>query len=127
MAPFGHRCSEQEGTQTIDVGTRHSNRLKSTPDGRLVLISDLGSGEVVFVEAASRKIVKRLSVGKNAEGIVIQPDGTRAFVAAADDNAVVVVDLKSLEISGKDCDRQRRPTAWRGRCGDRYPAQPPEV
>jgi YVTN family beta-propeller protein len=88
-------------TQTIDVGTKHSNRLKFTPDGRLVLISDLGSGDVIFVEAASRKIIKRLNVGKNAEGILIQPDGTRAFVAAADDNEVVVVDLKTLQIVGK--------------------------
>src|SRR5437899_311852 len=29
-------------TQTVDVKTKHSNRLKFTPDGKLVLISDLG-------------------------------------------------------------------------------------
>lgn len=88
-------------TQTIEVGTKHSNRLKFTPDGRLVLVSDLGSGDVIFIDVASRKIIKRLNVGKNAEGILIQPDGTRAYVAAADDNTVVIVDLKSLEITGK--------------------------
>ena len=66
-----------------------------------MLVSDLGGGDVVFIDVASRKIVKSLNVGKNAEGILIQPDGTRAYVAAADDNTVVIVDLKSLEITGK--------------------------
>jgi len=88
-------------TQTIEVGTKHSNRLKFTPDGRLVLISDLGGGDVVFVDVASRKIVKRLNVGKNAEGILIVPDGSRAYVAASEDNKVVIIDLKKLEMAGE--------------------------
>jgi YVTN family beta-propeller protein len=88
-------------TETINVGTKHSNRLKFTPDGRLALISDLGSGDLVFVDVAARKVIKRLSVGKNAEGILIQPDGARAYVAAADDGRVVIVDLKALEIVGR--------------------------
>ena len=88
-------------TQTIEVGTKHSNRLKFTTDGRLVLISDLGGGDVVFVDVASRKIVKRLNVGKNAEGILIVPDGSRAYVAASEDNKVVIIDLKKLEIAGE--------------------------
>jgi YVTN family beta-propeller protein len=88
-------------TQTFDVGTKRSNRLKFTPDGRLVLISDLGSGDVVFVEAAGRNVIKRLHVGKNAEGILLMPDGSLAYVAAAADNRVVIVDLKKLEIVGE--------------------------
>ena len=101
-------------TQTVDVKTKHSNRLKFTPDGKLVLISDLGSGDLVFVDAASRKEVKRLNLGKSAEGILMQPDGTRAFVAVSGDDKVAVVDLKTLEVTttfaiGKDPDGM----AWR--------------
>jgi YVTN family beta-propeller protein len=88
-------------TQTFAVGTKHSNRLKFTPDGKLVLISDLGGGGVVVVDVASRKVVKRINVGKVAEGILIVPDGSRAYVAAAADNKVVILDLKKLEISGE--------------------------
>ena len=88
-------------TQTIDVQTKHSNRLKFAPDGKLVLISDLGSGDVVFVDVASRKVAKRLNVGKNAEGILIPPDGLKAYVAAAADNKVVIIDLKRLEVTGE--------------------------
>jgi len=88
-------------TQTFDIGTKHSNRLKFTPDGKLVLISDIGSGDVVILDAPGRKIIKRVNVGKNAEGILIQPDGSRAFIAAAADDKVVILDLKSLTIAGE--------------------------
>jgi len=84
----------------IDVKTQHSNRLKFTPDERLVLISDLGSGELVVVDVATRKEVKRLALGKSAEGILVQPDGSRAFVAVSGDDKVAVVDLKTLEVTG---------------------------
>jgi YVTN family beta-propeller protein len=101
-------------TQTVDVKTKHSNRLKFTPDGKLVLISDLGNGDLVIVEAASRKEVKRLNLGKSAEGILVQPDGARAFVAVSGDDKVAVLDLKTLEVTttfaiGKDPDGM----AWR--------------
>lgn len=84
----------------IDVKTKHSNRLKFTPDDRLALISDLGSGELVVVDVATRKEVKRIALGKSAEGILVQPDGSRAFVAVSGDDKVAVVDLKTLEVTG---------------------------
>lgn len=87
-------------TQTVDVRTKHSNRLKFTPDGRLVLISDLGSGDVVVLDAASRKVTKRINVGRNAEGILIAPDGSLAYVAASEDDKVAIIDLKTLQVVG---------------------------
>lgn len=98
----------------FDVKTKRSNRVKFTPDGKLVLISDMGSGELVVVDAAERKEVKRLALGKSAEGILVQPDGARAFVAVSGDNKIAVVDLKTLEVvttfeAGKDPDG----LAWR--------------
>jgi len=95
--------------KTFDVGTKHSNRLKFTPDGKLVLLSDLGSGELLILDAATRKELKRLKLGISAEGILITPDGARAFVAVSGDNKVAVIDLKSLAVtntfqSGSDPD-----------------------
>jgi len=81
------------------VGTKHSNRVKFTPKGKLVLISDLGSGELVVMDAGTRKEVKRLNLGKSTEGILIVPDGSKAFVAVSGDNKVAVVDLKKLEVT----------------------------
>jgi YVTN family beta-propeller protein len=100
---------------TFDVKTKRSNRLKFTLDGKLVLITDLGSGDLVVVDAASRKEVKRLHLGKSVEGVLIAPDGKRAFAAVSSDDKVAVVDLKTLEVTktfttGKGPDGM----AWRG-------------
>lgn len=98
----------------IDLKTQRSNRLKFTPDGKLVLVSDMGGGDLVIVDSTTRKEVKRVALGKSPEGILVQPDGTRAFVAVSREDKIAVVDLKTLEVSttfpaGKDPDG----LAWR--------------
>jgi YVTN family beta-propeller protein len=86
-------------TQTMDAKTKHSNRLKFTLDGKLVLISDIGGGDLVVIDAATRNEVKRIHLGKSVEGVFIAPDGNRAFVAISSDNKLAVLDLKSLAIT----------------------------
>jgi YVTN family beta-propeller protein len=85
---------------SLDVPTRFANRLKFTPDGKLVFISDLGSSDLVVVDAANRKEVKRIKLGGGSAGILMQPDGARAYVAVGSDNGVAVIDLKTLEVAG---------------------------
>jgi YVTN family beta-propeller protein len=87
--------------QTLSVGTKRSNRLKFTPDGKLVLISDLDAGELVVLDVAAHKEIKRIKLGRGVEGILIVPDGSRAYVAVAADNNVAVVDLKTLEATSR--------------------------
>jgi len=87
--------------QTVEVGTKQSNRLKFSPDGRLVLVSDLRSGDVVILDVQARKEIKRIKVGSGAAGILMDLDGSRAFVAASPDNLIAVIDLKTLAIVGK--------------------------
>ncbi len=86
--------------QTFAVDAKRSNRLKFTPDGKRVLISDLTNGGLVVVDVAARKEVKRLTLGRSIAGILVVPDGSRAYVAATNDNYVAVVDLKNLEVTG---------------------------
>jgi YVTN family beta-propeller protein len=86
--------------QSIDVSTRSSNRLKFTPDGKYVFISDLAGRELVVVDAVARKQFKRISMGGGAAGILMQPDGSRAYVAVGSQNGVTVIDLKTLEPAG---------------------------
>jgi len=86
--------------ETIDVKTKHSNRLKFTPDGKSALISDPEGGTLVIVDTASHKVVKTLDVGRGVEGIQLQPDGARAFVAVSVENSVAVIDLKTLQVTG---------------------------
>ena len=86
---------------TIALRTRRSNRLKFTPDGRRVLVSELDSSELVVVDALARKEIKRLALGSQPEGILIEPGGTRAYVAVAGDDVVALVDLRTLEVTGR--------------------------
>ena len=86
---------------TLDLRTKRSNRLKFTPDGALVLISDLDAGELVVVDARARVEVKRLPLGRSPEGILVEPGGARAYVAVTGDNVVAVVNLETLQVVGR--------------------------
>ncbi|MEP6948718.1 MAG: YncE family protein [Ginsengibacter sp.] len=84
----------------IDAKVFGANRLKFTPDSKLVFISSLQSGDLTIYDAKSHTEVKRMKIGHGAAGILMDPDGLRAFVACSADNYVVVIDLKTLEITG---------------------------
>jgi YVTN family beta-propeller protein len=87
-------------TRTLDLHTKAANRLKFTPDGKLVLISDLGSGDLVVLDAATQKEVTRLNLGHGVAGILVVPDSSRAYVAVSPDNRVAVFDLRTLSLTG---------------------------
>lgn len=87
--------------QTLDANVGGANRLKFTPDGRLVFVSSLRGSELAIFDAASRRETKRVKLGHGAAGILMQPDGARAYVACSPDNYVAVIDLKSLEVVGR--------------------------
>jgi YVTN family beta-propeller protein len=92
--------SAKKVIETLPANVRSANRLKFTPDGKLVLISCLGGSELVFLDGRTRKDVKRLTIGHGAAGIQMQPDGLLAYVACTPDNYVAVIDLKSLAVVG---------------------------
>lgn len=85
---------------TLDANVRSANRLKFTPDGKLVFISMLGGGDAVIYDAAARKEFKRVHIGRGAAGILMDPVGGRVFIACSPDNYIAVVDLKTLEVTG---------------------------
>jgi YVTN family beta-propeller protein len=84
----------------IDAKVFGANRLKFTPDGMQVFISSLQSGELTIYDAKSRKEIKRLKIGRGAAGILMDPDGTRAFVACSADDYVAIINLKTFEVTG---------------------------
>jgi YVTN family beta-propeller protein len=83
---------------TLSANVKGANRLKFTPDGKLVFVSRLGGSDLAIFDTATRKEVKRLPLGHGGAGILMQPDGTRAYVACSPDGYVAVIDLKSLEV-----------------------------
>jgi DNA-binding beta-propeller fold protein YncE len=87
-------------TGKIDAKVLGANRLKFTPDGKRVLITSLRSGNLFIYDAVTHQELKRLSTGHGAAGILMDDDGSRAFLGCTPDNYVAVIDLKTLEVAG---------------------------
>jgi YVTN family beta-propeller protein len=100
-------------TATLPANIRGANRLKFTPDGSRVFTASLATGELLVLDAGSRKEIKRTKLCGGAAGIQMQPDGSRVFVACSADNFIAVIDLKTLEESGRiDAGPQPDGMAW---------------
>lgn len=94
--------AERKVVQTLDAHLEGANRLKFTPDGKYVFVSSLrgDGGDLAIFDAHSRQQIKRMDLGRGAAGILMQPDGSRAYVACSPDNYVAVIDLKTLKVVG---------------------------
>src|SRR5262245_32225204 len=77
-------------------GGRSGGALPETPEQkyRLICLS-------IVLDAATRKEIKRIKVGGPSAGILMSPDGSRAYVAVTPDNSLAVIDLKTLEVTGR--------------------------
>jgi len=109
--------ASKKATQTIPIPVKGANRLKFTLDGKHVLISGLGAragdSSLVVLDAASHQVVKQLNLGGGAAGILIAPDGFRAYVAVSSADRIAVIDLKTLEVVGQiDAGKQPDGLAW---------------
>jgi DNA-binding beta-propeller fold protein YncE len=97
---------------TIDAKVTGANRLAFTPDGKRVLVSSLRTGDLFIFDVASRREIKRISTGRGAAGILVDADGSRAFIGCTADNYVAVVDLKTMEVTGHIAIRGADGLAW---------------
>jgi YVTN family beta-propeller protein len=88
-------------TQTINIGTQRSNRIKLTPDGRFALVSDDGGGALVVLDAAARTVIKKIPLGRSPEGVLMPPTGGVAYVAVNGDNLIAAIDLKTWQVTKK--------------------------
>jgi YVTN family beta-propeller protein len=103
--------ASKKATQTMPISVKGANRLKFTPDGKLVLISGLGgrpgsndgssAGNVEIVDASTHKEIKSFDLGGGSGGILIVPDGSKAYIAVSQKNKVVAIDLKELKVTGE--------------------------
>ncbi|MGZ3763757.1 MAG: YncE family protein [Mucilaginibacter sp.] len=104
--------SAKKLSSTIDAKAIGANRLKFTPDGKLALITSLRTGDLFIYDVATHKEVKRINTGRGAAGILVDDDGSRAFIGCTADNYVAVVDLKTLTVSSHIDIRGADGLAW---------------
>jgi len=95
-------------------------RVKVTPDGKRALVSCAQSGDVAVFDVAARREVRRIAIDREAVpgsearvfsdrfgkspvpvGLLIAPDGKRAWVASTNADVVSVLDLEKLEVVGR--------------------------
>lgn len=85
--------------QTLPTTTKVANRVKFTRDGKFVLVSDTTGNTLLVYDAASKEMIKSIAMADGPSGILIAPDGQRAFVACAGAKKVQVVELTSFSIT----------------------------
>ncbi len=88
-------------TATIPAQLTTANRLRFTPDHSTALVSREKNGYLSLLDVVKQKVVRDIHVGSGAAGVLVQPDGNRAYVSCSPDNWVAVVDLKAMLVVGK--------------------------
>ncbi len=112
-------------TKTLEVAAslkvpQFPIRVKITPDGKRALVSCARSGDIAVIDVSSRKEIKRLAIDREAVpgsdarlfsdrfgkspvpvGLLIAPDGKRAWVASTNADVVSAIDLDILAVVGR--------------------------
>lgn len=84
------------GMQSITSGP---HAVDFTPDGRWLLVANASSDDVLVIDAERRVeapygLVRPLG-GRMAEGVVVSPDGSRAYVDLRNSSSVAVLSLRT--------------------------------
>jgi YVTN family beta-propeller protein len=113
--------ASMKALETYTVPIQNANRLKFSLDGRYVLVTGLGAfgpgphtdgDNLVVLEATSHKLIKSFALGGGSAGILMDPSGSRAFVAVNQGGKVAVIDLHTLQLSGQIAANQPDGMAW---------------
>ncbi|MGE5413275.1 MAG: cytochrome D1 domain-containing protein [Syntrophomonadaceae bacterium] len=118
-------------------------RVKITPDGRRALVTFTGAGEVRVYDTATRVEAAHIPLGRDAVegtesrvfrkrfgsspapvGLLIAPDGKRAFVAASHADVVTVIDLERMRVDDA-WTAGREPDGLAGRFAPKQPTPAP--
>ncbi len=91
--------TEKKVTGMFPTRTGQLARVRFTPDGKRVLAADLGRGELSIWDAVTREEVKRFQLGSYAEGILVTPDGKRAYIGVTTDDNIAEIDLEKMVVT----------------------------
>lgn len=63
-----------------------------------IFVTNEGDDTVSVINGKTLAVEQNLSVGKRPRGIGLSPDGKELYIAASEDNAIVVIDPESLKV-----------------------------
>ena len=95
--------------EKLNIGQR-PYRIRFTPDGKKVLLTVIVlptqqgqpvTGELVVLDAATRKELKRMKLDGAPFGVVTSKDSKTAFITTVQSDGVQKVDLEKFEVLGK--------------------------
>jgi len=72
--------------------------LGLTPDGKILIATDVTHNQLLFVSAESRKILGTVDVGKGPGAMALLPNGSKVFVADSQEEKISVADVASRQI-----------------------------
>jgi YVTN family beta-propeller protein len=113
--------ASMKALETFPIPVAGANRLKFSLDGHYVLVSGLGtfgaaqhsdSGNLIVLDAASHRLIKSFQLGGGSAGILMDPSGSRAYVAVNQGGKVAVIDLHTLQLAGQIAANQPDGMAW---------------
>jgi len=90
---------QKKVTGSISTGENRVARIKFTLDGKYLLGTAGREGILMFIDVATHKIIKRLTLGAGA--IFIVPDGKSVMVSVTNEDAVMEIDLNKMEVTRK--------------------------
>lgn len=85
---------KKEVKTTINTGVQGLHRLKFTPDGKYVAIVSVKTGDLLFYNAETYSLEKKINIGRGA-GIYMDTATNRMFVSCTPEDYIVVMDLKT--------------------------------
>ena len=85
-------------TAAAETRFRNPDDLALSPDGSRLYVVCSGSGEVLVVDTATRRVAGRVAVGKVPRGIALAPSRNRFYVTNSWSDSVSEVDASTLQV-----------------------------
>src|SRR5881628_1724866 len=63
-----------------------------------VFVTNEKSDNVTLIDAATRKVIQTIPVGKRPRGVAVSPDGRRVYVTNSNSDTLSVIDARSLAV-----------------------------
>jgi YVTN family beta-propeller protein len=90
-----------EVVAVIPTGGTGAGRIAVSPNGAMAASTHSGSGDVALIDAASRKVVASVPLGKGPGFPLFSPDSSTLYVMNYGDSDVAVIDVASRKVTAR--------------------------